>query len=479
MSLKSTQKVATNRQELVITIDADTFEQAVQKAYKQNVGKINVQGFRKGKAPRKIIEKFYGENVFYEDALNILYPDAVESAIEEAGIRFVDDKIDFDLVSLDKSGVEFKVTVTVMPEVELKQYKGLKAEKLKVKVAKSEIDEELKRMADRNARLITVEDRAVQSGDIAVIDFEGFQDGKPFQGGKGESYSLTIGSGQFIPGFEEQVIGHNVGDEFDVNVTFPEDYNSEELAGKPAVFKVKVNEIKFREVPAIDDEFAKDVSEFDTLEELRKDLKTKATDRKKQESDNDVENQLLEQLLENLTVELPDALIENRAKQDVEDFAYRLQMQGMDLKTYLQYTGGTIDELKDSMRPQAEKQVKIRLALEKIAELENIEITEDELNAEYEKLAGDYKVDLSKIKASIPEKELRQDLSVKKAVELLKDSAEITEVDKKTEKAENTEKAEKSENAEGDEEAKADAPAKKSATKKTASKKSAPKTEEN
>lgn len=435
MSLKSTQKVDTNRQELVITIDAAKFEEVVQKAYKQNVGKINVQGFRKGKAPRSIIEKFYGENVFYEDALNILYPEAVESAIEESGIQFVDDKIDFDLISLDKSGVEFKVVVTVMPEVELKTYKGLKAEKVKAKVAKAEIDEEINRMADRNARLITVEDRAVADGDIAVIDFEGFVEDKAFEGGKGEAYSLTIGSGQFIPGFEEQIIGHNAGEAFDVNVTFPKDYNAEELAGKPAVFKVKVNEIKFREVPAIDDEFAKDVSEFDTLEELRKDLKTKAMDRKKKEADTDVENQLIDQLVENLTAEIPEALIENRAKQSVEDFAYRLQMQGMDIKTYLQYTGGTIDELKNSMRPQAEKQVKVRLALEKIAELENIEVTEADLNAEYEKMAAEYKMDLDKIKAAVPEKELKKDLSVTKAVEFVKANAEIAEVDKKTEQA--------------------------------------------
>lgn len=440
MSLKSTQKVDTNRQELVITIDADTFEAAVQKAYKQNVGKINVQGFRKGKAPRSIIEKFYGESVFYEDALNILYPEAVEAAIEEANIQFVDDKVDFDLVSLDKSGVEFKVVVTIMPEVELKKYKGLTAEKVKAKVAKAEIDEELKRMADRNSRLVTVEDRAVADGDIAVIDFEGFVDGVAFEGGKGEAYSLTIGSGQFIPGFEEQIVGHNAGEEFDVNVTFPKDYNAEELAGKPAVFKVKVNEIKFREVPALDDEFAKDVSEFDTLEALRKDLKAKAMDRKNQEAENDVENQLMDQLLENMSVELPDALVENRAKQSVEDFAYRLQMQGMDIKTYMQYTGGTIEELKNSMRPQAEKQVKIRLALEKIAELEKIEVTEADLNAEYEKMAAEYKMELDKIKAAIPEKELKKDLSVSKAIAVLKENAEITEVDKKTQKAEEPKK---------------------------------------
>ncbi len=462
MSLKSTQKVDTNRQELVITIDADTFEAAVQKAYKQNVGKINIQGFRKGKAPRSIIEKFYGEGVFYEDALNILYPEAVEAAIEEAGIRFVDDKIDSEIISLDKSGVEFKVVVTVMPEVELKKYKGLTAEKVKAKVAKAEIDEELKRMADRNSRLVTVEDRAVADGDIAVIDFEGFVNEVAFEGGKGEAYSLTIGSGQFIPGFEEQIIGHNAGEEFDVNVTFPEDYGSEELAGKPAVFKVKVNEIKFREIPEIDDEFAKDVSEFDTLEELRKDLKAKAMDRKKQEADSDVENQLIEQLIENMSAEIPGALIENRAKQSVEDFAYRLQMQGMDIKTYLQYTGGTIDELKDSMRPQAEKQVKIRLALEKIAELENIEVTEADMDAEFQKMADQYKMELDKIKAAIPAKELKMDLSVSKAIEFVKANAEITEVDKKTEKA-----------AEPKKEA-----AKKPAAKKTTTKKAAEKTEE-
>lgn len=461
MSLKSTKKVDTNRQELVITVDAEKFEQFVQKAYKKNVGKINVQGFRKGKAPRNIIEKFYGENVFYEDALELLYPEEVEAAIEEAGLDYVDDKVDFDVISMDKNGLEFKVVITVMPEVTVKNYKGLAAEKVKVKVAKSEIDEELNRMADRNSRLVTVEDRAVKSGDIAVIDFEGFVDGKAFEGGKGEAYSLTIGSNQFIPGFEDQIIGHNANDEFDVNVTFPEDYAAEELKGKPAVFKVKVNEIKFREVPAIDDEFAKDVSEFDTLEELTKDLKAKATDRKKADADADVENQLLEKLTENTEVVIPDALIENRAKQSVEDFAYRLQMQGMDFKTYLQYTGGTIDDFKNSLRPQAEKQVKTRLALEKVAELEKIEITDKELDEEYEKMAKDYNMEVEKIKAAIPAKDLKKDLSVTKAIKVVKDNAVVTEVDKKTEKA-----------AESKEEKPA---AKKPAAKKSAAKKAEPK----
>lgn len=459
--LKEFSKKETNRYELVITVDAEAFAAAIKKAYQQNGKKINVPGFRKGKAPMSIIEKYYGESVFYEDALNILYPDAVQSAIDESKLQYVDDKIDFDLVSIDREkGIEFKVVITVMPEVEIDGYKGLTAEKVKTVVTDEEIEAEVKNVAERNSRMITVEDRAAAKDDTAVIDFEGFVDDKAFEGGKGEAYSLILGSNSFIPGFEDQIIGHNVGDEFDVNVTFPEDYHAEELKGKPAVFKVKINELKVKELPEIDDEFAKDVSEFDTLADYKADLKAKAIERKDKQADSDVESQLVEQLIGLVKAEIPQALIERRAEQSVEEFAYRLQSQGMDMKTYLKYMGGSIDDFKNTFLPQAENQVKIRLALEKIVELEKIEATEEDLNAEFEKMAKDYGMEVDKVKAAIPATELAKDLAVTKAMELVKANAVITEVDKKTEKTEEK------------------APAKKPAAKKTTTKKTAEKAED-
>ena len=456
--LKEFSKKETNRYELVITVDAEKFNEAIKQAYAENGKKINVPGFRKGKAPMGIIEKYYGESVFFEDALNILYPTAVDEAITESKLQFVDDKIDFDLVKISKNeGVEFKIVITVMPEVEIEGYKGLKAEKVIAVVTDDEIDAEIKAVADRNSRMVTVE-RAAELHDTAVIDYEGFCDGVAFDGGKGESYSLELGSGSFIPGFEDQIVGHSAGDEFDVNVTFPEDYHSEDLKGKAATFKCKLHELKVKELPAIDDEFAKDVSEFDTLDEYKADLKAKALERKSAQADADVENQLVEQLVELVKAEIPAAMIENRAKQSVEEFAYRLQAQGMDLKTYLKYMGGTIDSFKDTFKPQAEMQVKIRLALEKIAELEKIEITEDELNAEFEKMAKDYGMEVDKIKASVPADDLKKDLAVQKAMDVVKSSAVVTEVEKKTEKAEKKPAAKKT-------------AAKKPAAKKTTAKK--------
>lgn len=435
--LKEFKKKETNRYELDITVDAEKFADAVKKAYAQNGKKINVPGFRRGKAPMSIIEKYYGESVFYEDALNILYPEAVQSAVEESKLDYVDDKIDFDLVSIGKdTGVEFKIVITVKPEVEVDGYKGLKAEKVKAVVTDEEIDEEVARIADRNSRMVTVEDRAAAKDDTVVIDFDGYVDGKAFEGGKGESYSLSLGSNSFIPGFEDQIIGHNTGDEFDVNVTFPEDYHAKELAGKPAVFKVKVHEIKVKEMPTIDDEFAKDVSEFDTLADYKADLKKKALERKEKQAEADVENQLVEQLVGLVKAEIPQAMIERRAEQSVEEFAYRLQSQGMDMKTYLKYMGGSIDDFKNTFLPQAENQVKIRLALEKIAELEKIELSKEDIDAEYEKLAKDYGMESDKVKDAIPEKALSEDLVVTKAMDLVKANAVVAEVDKKTEKAE-------------------------------------------
>ena len=434
MSLKETKKIDTNRYQLEITVDGKKFREAIKEAYKKNGKKINVPGFRKGKAPLHIIETYYGSEIFFEDALNLLYNDLVEDAIKESGLKVINDKMDFDLVSISKEdGADFKVSLTTYPEIEIGEYKGLKAEKTAVKVDAAEVNAEVNAMAERNARMVSVEDRAAKKDDTVVIDFEGFTDGKAFEGGKAEGHSLVLGSGQFIPGFEDQIIGKNIGDEFDVNVTFPEEYGAKELAGKEAVFKVKLHEIKVKELPALDDEFAKDVSEFDTLKELKADLKKKALDRKKKAADEAVENALVQQIVDSIKGNIPEAMFENRLEQCVEDFAYRLQSQGLNLETYLKYTNSNIDEFKKSFRPQAESQVKFRLALEKIVELENITPDEKDVEAEYEKLAKDYGVEADKVKNAIPAEELKKDIAVNKAIDLVKESAVITEVEPKAE----------------------------------------------
>lgn len=432
MSLKETKKIDTNRHQLEITVDGEKFREAIAEAYKKNGKKINVPGFRKGKAPLHLIEKYYGTEIFFEDALNLLYNDLVEDAIKESGLKVINDKMDFEMVSISKEdGVDFKVSVTTYPEIELGEYKGLKAEKTAVKVTPEEVEAEVNSMAERNARMVSVEDRAAENGDTVIIDFEGFKDGVAFDGGKGEGHSLTLGSGQFIPGFEDQIVGKNIGDEFDVNVTFPEDYGAEDLAGKPAVFKVKLHEIKVRELPTVDDEFAKDVSEFDTLDELKADLEKKALERKTKAADEAVENALVQQIVDSIKGEIPEAMYENRLEQLTEDYAYRLQSQGLSLDMYLKYTNSTIDEFKKSFRPQAEGQVKFRLALEKIVELENITPSEEELEAEFAKLAEGYGVEVEKVKAVIPAEEISKDVAVGKAIDLVKENAVITEVEEK------------------------------------------------
>ena len=437
MSLKETKNVATNRQELTITIDGEKFREAIKEAYKKNVKKINVPGFRKGKAPLHIIETYYGAEVFFEDALNLLYNDVVEEAITESGLKVINDKMDFDMVSISKEdGVEFKVTVTTYPEITLGEYKGLKAEKVIAKVEDSEIDAQINAMADRNARMVAVEDRAAAMGDTVVIDFEGFKDGVAFDGGKAEGHTLELGSGQFIPGFEDQIVGHSIGDEFDIVVTFPEEYGAEDLAGKEATFKIKLHEIKLRELPEIDDEFAKDVSEFDTLDALKADLKAKALERKTKANEEEMENDLIQQIVDGIKGEIPEAMFENRLNQSVEEFAYRLQSQGLDLQTYLKYTNASIDDFKASFRPQAEAQVKFRLALEKIVEVENIVADEKDINEQYEKMAKDYGMEVDAVKAAVPAEEIAKDLAVGKAIDFVKENAVITEVEAKTEKAE-------------------------------------------
>lgn len=426
MSLKSSNQVDTNRCELVITVAADEFENAIEKVFKRESKKITLPGFRKGKAPRAFIEKYYGEQVFYEDAINMVYPSALEEAVKEAGIRMIEDRVDFDLLESGKGkDLVFKVVVTTYPEVSIEGYRGIEVTKKSVEVTDDDVDAELARVQDRNSRMVTVEDRAAENGDTVEIDFEGFVDGEAFEGGKAENFNLELGSGQFIPGFEDQIVGHNTGDEFDVNVTFPEDYHVAELKAKPAVFKIKLHEIKAKELPEIDDDFIKDISEFDTVADYRADVKSKLeTSREKQAAD-DVDNQLINALIEKLQGEIPEAMYQNRITQDIREFDYRLHSQGLDLRTYIQYTGMNEAALRASFKPQAERQVKLRLALEKIAELDGIVPTEEEIEAEYSKLAEAYKMEVEQVKNIIPTEDLSKDIAVEKAMGIVRDNAVV------------------------------------------------------
>ena len=406
MSLKASNKVDTNRWELEVEVGAEQFEDAIARVFKREAKKIQIPGFRKGKAPRAFVEKYYGEQVFYEDAVNLLVPGAFEEAIKEAGLDAIQDDADLEIVSIGKEGFTFKGKVTTKPEVSIADYKGIEVKKPKVDVTEEDVDKEVEKVRERNSRMITVEDRAAQLQDTAVIDFEGFVDGKTFEGGKGENFSLSLGSGQFIPGFEDQVVGHHTGDTFDVTVTFPEDYHAEDLKGKEAVFKVTVHEIKAKELPEFDDEFVKDVSDFDTIADYREDLKKKLTESREKAADDEVENALIDALIEKLQADIPEAMFKNQAEESVREFEYRLRSQGIDFDMYAKYTGMDRDAIRASVRPQAERQVKIRLALEKIAELENLKPTEEELAAQYEKMAKAYEMEADKIKAFIPEEDV-------------------------------------------------------------------------
>lgn len=471
MSLKNAKKVDTNRYELEVVIDGETFRKALSDVMRRESKKITVPGFRKGKAPVSFIEKYYGAEAFFQDTLDSLYGAALEEAAVEAGVEIVDDKMDFDLVSISKEdGVDFKVTLTVVPEIEIGEYKGLKEERLKVSVDDAEVEESVKAMADRNARVVAVEDRAAAMDDITVIDFDGYVDGVAFEGGKGEAYTLTLGSGQFIPGFEEQIVGKNIGEEFDVNVTFPTEYHAADLAGKEAVFKVKLHEIKKRELPEIDDEFAKDVSDFDTLADLKADLKAKALERKQKAAEDETETRLLDQIIDSIKGEIPEAMYNNRVQQNLRDLDYRLQSQGMSLENYIKYTGATIEDISKTYRPQAEKQVKMRLALEKIVKLENITVADEDVDKKYEEMAEMYSIPAEQVKAAVPAEELKKDIAVEKALDLVKTSAVITDVDAISEKAEKKPAAKKTSTAkktEGDAEKK---PAAKKTTSTTAKK---------
>lgn len=429
MSLKSSNKVDTNRYQLEIALNADEFEKAVEAAYHKEGKKIVIPGFRKGKAPRKFIEKYYGENVFYDRAINDLYPEALEGAVGEAKLEMIEDKVDFDLVSAGKEGLVFKVTITTKPEVSIDGYKGIAFTQKPVKVTDEDVEAEIKKVQDRNSRMVTVADREAKSGDIAVIDFDGSVDGVPFEGGKAENYSLTLGAGQFIPGFEEQVVGHKTGEEFDIQVKFPEDYQAKELAGKDSVFAIKLHEIKEKELPAVDDDFVKDVSEFNTLDEYKADLKEKLTKSKEAESKDEVDNKLIDKLTELLKAEIPQAMFEARIDEDIREFGYRLQSQGLNIENYMKYTGLDKDSFRKQFQAQAERQVKLRLALEAIAAKENVQPSDEDLEKEYAKIAEGYKMETDKVKKLIRREDLEKDVAVEKAFDLVHDSAVIAEMD--------------------------------------------------
>ena len=411
---------------LTIEVSAEELEQALQKAYLKNKNKISVPGFRKGKVPRQMIEKMYGPEIFYEDAANGLIPDAYAAALDECELELVS-RPSIDIVKIEKGQpFVFTAEVAVKPEVTLGGYKGIEVEKIDTAATEEEITAEVDKERDNNSRTITVEDRCVQKGDMTVIDFEGFVDGTAFEGGKGTDYPLTIGSGAFIPGFEEQLVGAEIGRETEVNVTFPEEYHAKELAGKPAVFKCTVKEIKVKELPEADDEFAKDVSEFDTMEEYRADLKKKIEDRKAADARAKKEDAVIEKIIEGAQMEIPEAMIETQAENLVDDFAQRLMMQGMSLEQYAQYTGATVESMTSQMKPQAKKRIESRLVLEAVAAAENIEISEDEMEAEMNRMAERYKMEPDKLKELLSEdekKNMRQDLSIQKAIELVTEAA--------------------------------------------------------
>ena len=460
-----------NVKELEIQIDRAEFDAAVDAAFKKNAGKMNVPGFRKGKAPRAIIEKMYGKGVFYEDALNEVVPKAYSDALEETALEVVSAP-EYDVKSLDDDGVVITVKVFVKPECTLKAYKGLKAEKENVTVGDEAVDHEIQTVRERNAREVDVTDRPAQNGDCVVFDFEGFADGKAFEGGKAEKYHLKLGSGQFIPGFEEQICGHNIGDEFDVDVTFPADYHETTLAGKPATFKCKLHEIKFDELPALDDEFVKDVSEFDTLDEYKADIKAKLEENAKKAQQAKIDEQLLDALCENLEAEIPEAMFETELDACLRDYENRLRYQGIDMKTFMQYTGATVDSLKAQLRPQAEKNVKIRLALEAVAKLEGLTADAEKIEAEYKKIADAYGIDVEKVKSAVNEKDIAADVVVAEALELVRANADV-----KTKRAAAKKQTKKAETAEDGAEAVETAEPAKKTTRKSTKKTTETKTE--
>lgn len=426
MSFKVEQLEEKNMVKLVIEATAEEFEAGLNNAYNKSKSKINVPGFRKGKAPRKIIEQLYGQEVFFEDAANAIIPDAYAKACIESELDIVSQpKISVTQLEKGKPFV-FEAEVAVRPEVELGKYKGVEVSKVDTEATDADVEEEIKKVAEQNSRTITVEDRAVKDGDMTVIDFEGFVDGVAFEGGKGENYPLTIGSHSFIDNFEDQIIGMNIGDEKEINVTFPEDYHAEELKGKPATFKVSVKEIKEKQLPDIDDDFAQDVSDFDTLDEYKADLKKKIAERKEAEAKRQKETEAIEKIVADSKMDIPQAMIDTQVTRMAEDFAQRLQQQGLSLETYFKYTGLTAEKILDDMKPEAVKRIQNSLVLEAVAKAENIQVSDDEFNAELSKMAEMYKMEVDKIKEFMgesEEKQMRDDIAIQKAVDLIVSSA--------------------------------------------------------
>ncbi len=450
MNVKSAEKKENSTVELVIEVPAEDFDAAVEKAYRKNKGSISVPGFRKGKAPRKIIESMYGASVFYEDAIDEVYPTAYSEAVKEQGLDVVAYP-SVEIVSVGKEGLTFKATVTVKPEVKLGEYKGLTAPKAEVTVTDQDIEREMAPLVERATRLVSVE-REAQMGDTVVIDFDGFKEGERFEGGQGTNYDLELGSHTFVPGFEDALVGVKAGEEKDIDITFPKEYPPE-LANQPVVFKVKVHEIKEKVAPVLDDEFAKDVSEFETLDALKKDLEDKLRERRQNDAERDFANALMEQVCDNLEMELPDPMVDYRTDEMLQDFAQRISGQGIPFEDYLKYMGTDVNTMKAQMRPNAIASIKSNLALEAIAAAESLTVSDEELENEFKKLAEQYNMEIDKVKELVVRDELKRDLLMGKAEQLVIDSGKVGEAPKKDEASEE------------------EKPAKKPAAKKTAAKK--------
>ena len=432
MNLISCEKLEKSMVELQFSIDAETFKAAVNNAFKREGKKYAIPGFRKGKAPRHMIEKMYGSDIFHYDAVNDLFPEAYEAAVKEAKIDVVG-RPDPEVVSMSEAdGVVLKVKVAVKPEVELGEYAGLTVTKEAKNVNEADVDAEVKRMQDRNGRLLTREG-AAENGDTVDIDFEGFVDGKAFEGGKAEHYSLVLGSGSFIPGFEDQVVGHSAGDEFDVNVKFPEEYGAAELAGKDATFKIKLHEVKYKELPALDDDFAKDVSEYDTLDELKDSIRNNIKTNLDKQAEQKVENDQMDQVIANMKADIPDAMVDSRIDELVQDFEYRISQQGLKLADYLKYMGMNIEQFRAQFKEQADKQVKMRLAMEAIVAKEGITASDEEFEEEVKRIADAYKMEADKVKSIVDAAAVKADLAINKAIDFVKEKANVVTAEPKEE----------------------------------------------
>ena len=432
MNLISCEKLEKSMVELQFSIDAETFKAAVNNAFKREGKKYAIPGFRKGKAPRHMIEKMYGSDIFHYDAVNDLFPEAYEAAVKEAKIDVVG-RPDPEVVSMSEAdGVVLKVKVAVKPEVELGEYAGLTVTKEAKNVNEADVDAEVKRMQDRNGRLLTREG-AAENGDTVEIDFEGFVDGKAFEGGKAEHYSLVLGSGSFIPGFEDQVVGHSAGEEFDVNVKFPEEYGAAELAGKDATFKIKLHEVKYKELPALDDDFAKDVSEYDTLDELKDSIRNNIKTNLDKQAEQKVENDLMDQVIANMKADIPDAMVDSRIDELVQDFEYRISQQGLKLADYLKYMGMNIEQFRAQFKEQADKQVKMRLAMEAIVAKEGITASDEEFEEEVKRIADAYKMEADKVKSIVDAAAVKADLAINKAIDFVKEKANVVTAEPKEE----------------------------------------------